>query len=224
MQPPSEPPPHEPPAAGGPAEPDAFPAEELGQTMAWVQQAKDGDREAFETLFAHLTPALYAWADMRIRPAQRGQLDPGDVVQEVFLRALRAFDGFTLDGPSIRAWLFRIAKNVLLEAGRAARKHGTGSSGSETRELALHGIPDSITSASMRLARDEQLASFREAVDALPEEDRALVVHCGIEGMSRSEVADRLGLGVEAVTKRWQRLRAKLEERGLPEMLLALAQ
>ena len=75
----------------------------------------------------------------------------------------------------------------------------------------------------MRLARDEQLAAFREAVEALSEEDRALVVHCGMEGMSRAEVAERLGLGVEAVTKRWQRLRARLEERGLPEMLLALA-
>lgn len=214
-----------PPASSDPApsDPAATPAEELGQTMVWVKQAKDGDREAFETLFAHLTPALYSWADMRIRPAQRGQLDPGDVVQEVFLRAVRAFEGFEVDGPSIRAWLFRIAKNVLLEAGRAARKHGTGSSGSETRELALQGIPDSITSASMRLARDEQLAAFREAVEALSEEDRALVVHCGMEGMSRAEVAERLGLGVEAVTKRWQRLRARLEERGLPEMLLALA-
>jgi DNA-directed RNA polymerase specialized sigma24 family protein len=59
-------------------------------------------------------------------------------------------------------------------------------------------------------------------VRALPEEDRKLVLLCGLEGLPHKEVAARMELGVEAVTKRWQRLRAKLEAARLPEHLLVL--
>lgn len=191
------------------------------QTRFMVQAAKQGDRSAFEDLYSHLAPTVFAWASMRIRPSLRGQIDPGDVVQEVFLRALRGLDGFDTQGPSIRAWLFRIAKNVLLEAARAGRKHGVSKAGSDTRFLQLNGVPDSITAISLRLARDENLSAFQDAIQALPEEERDLVLHCGMEGMPHQEVAERLGLNLETVTKRWQRLRKKLIDRGLPEILMA---
>ena len=47
-----------------------------------------------------------------------------------------------------------------------------------------------------------------------------LVVHVGLEGLPFAEVATRLGLNYETVKKRWQRLRAKLDTTGLPDMLL----
>ena len=78
-----------------------------------------------------------------------------------------------------------------------------------------------MTAVSMRLSRDEGLAAFRAEVDALPEDDRKLVVHCGLEGLPLGEVAQRLGLSTEATGKRWQRLRARLAEGTLPEHLLA---
>ena len=71
------------------------------------------------------------------------------------------------------------------------------------------------------LFRDEGLAAFRLEVDALPEEERKLVVHCGLEGLPLGEVAERLGISTEAAGKRWQRLRARLAESSLPEHLLA---
>jgi RNA polymerase sigma-70 factor (ECF subfamily) len=157
---------------------------------------------------------------MRIRPSLRGQVDPGDVVQEVFLRALKGFANFDPEGPSIRAWLFRIAKNVLLEAGRAGQKHRVAGAGSNTRFLQLKGVPDSITAISVRLARDENMAAFNKAIEALKDEERALVIHCGLEGMLHAEVAERLGLNSETVTKRWQRLRKKLIAQGLPTILI----
>lgn len=199
-------------------DPEEFPAE----TLMLLQRAKTGDQHALGDLFEHLAPAIYAWADLRMTPRQRQVLEPGDVVQEVFLRALRGIDQFVVEGPSIRAWLFRIAKNVLLEVSRAARRNASSTS-PETREALLQALPASITAITQRLSRDEALARFREELAALPEEDRALVTHCGLEGMGRSEVATLMGLSVEAVTKRWQRLRAKLELGGLPSLLLALS-
>ncbi len=71
------------------------------------------------------------------------------------------------------------------------------------------------------MARDESLELFSEQVRAMEEDDRKLVVHCGLEGLPYKEVAERLALSADAVAKRWQRLRAKLNASALPAMLLA---
>ena len=64
------------------------------------------------------------------------------------------------------------------------------------------------------------MTAFNKAIESLKDEERALVIHCGLEGMLHTEVAERLGLNSEAVTKRWQRLRKKLVEQGLPQILI----
>lgn len=193
----------------------------MSETLQWVREAKDGDSAAFSRLFEHLAPALFTWADLRLRGDQRAHVDPGDVVQEVWLRAWRGLEGFNPDETPFRPWLFRVAKNVLLEAGRqVARARQAGGLGPTTRLFALENLPDSATAVSRRLVRDEGMGAFSESVRNLPEDDRKLVVHCGLEGMPRAEVANRLGLTTEAVTKRWQRLRDRLVEAGLPDQLI----
>lgn len=194
-----------------------------GPTQRWLADAQAGDEQAFARLHEHLAPALYAWAELRIRPAQRAHLEPADLVQEVWYRAWRAFDGFDPEEVPFRPWLFRVAKNVLLEAVRAVQRSGSGGGiGPSTRLFALENHPDTETAVSRRLMRDESLAAFAERVRALSEDERKLVVLCGLEGLPHKEVADRLGLGTEAITKRWQRLRARLAAVRLPEHLLAL--
>jgi DNA-directed RNA polymerase specialized sigma24 family protein len=48
-----------------------------------------------------------------------------------------------------------------------------------------------------------------------------LIVYCGLEGLSVTEVAQRLGLSREAAFKRWQRLRDELGQgRVAPASLL----
>ncbi len=189
-------------------------------TRHWLDAARAGDEEGFARLFEHLAPALHAWAELRIHPPQRPWVEPSDVVQEVWLRAWRALPRFEPDAVPFRPWLFRIAKNVLLEAGRQVARARSGSGmGPTTRLFALENLPDTATAISRRLVRDEGLAAFAERVRELEDAERKLVVHCGLEGLTHREVATRLGLSTEAVTKRWQRLRARLEASGLPQRL-----
>ncbi len=192
------------------------------ETLHWLAAARSGEAAAFGKLYERVAPALFTWAELRVRPEQRGQIDPGDVVQEVWLRAWRALDGFDPETTPFRPWIFRIAKNVLLEAFRSlARVSRQGAAaGSSTRLFALENMPDSATAISRRVARDEGLAAFAAQVRELPEEDRKLVVFCGLEALPHKEVAERMELSVEAVTKRWQRLRARLAQHGLPGELL----
>ncbi|MFT4538389.1 MAG: RNA polymerase sigma-70 factor (ECF subfamily) [Planctomycetota bacterium] len=189
------------------------------RTMRLVREARQGSSESFEELYASIAPALHTWADLRIRPGQRSLIEPQDLVQEVWFRALRALEDFDPERIPFRLWIFRVAKNVLLEAFRKQRGSSVGI-GPTTKMRAIHSLPDSVTAVSKRLMRDESLSIFAEEVRGLPEEEQKLVLHCGLEGLPYKEVAERLRITSDAVAKRWQRLRSKLNNGSLPAMLL----
>lgn len=191
-------------------------------TVRLVSAAKAGDVRAFSALYERIAPALHTWAELRIRPAYRAWIEPADVVQEVWCRAWNGFGGFDPQRTSFRYWIFRIAKNVLLEGVRKASdpafRHGAGTSG---RALALVNVPDDATAISRRVARSEGIDRLREWLEGLDEEDRTLAIWCGLEGLPHQLVAERLELEREAVSKRWQRLRRRLAEMKVPREVLA---
>lgn len=196
------------------------------QTKRYATGAKRGDAGEFARLYEHVAPAVFAWANLRLRGDHRTVLDPSDLVQEVWMRAWRKIEDLDVDKIPFRFWIFRIAKNVLLEASRQARRPDrSGSRSSQSRAEGepdpLQQVADSVTAVSRRIAKDEGLARFQEHVSAMDPDDRSLVVHCGLEGLGLREVGERLGISTEAAAKRWQRLRAKLRESELPQYLLA---
>lgn len=186
----------------------------------WLTQAQEGSQQGFAELYEHIAPSLHTWAHLRIRPEQSAHLDPADLVQEVWLRAWRQIDSFEGDGSYFRFWIFRIAKNVLLEAVRRGQK-SKGAGGPSTRLKQANNQLDHATAVSQKVARDESLGLFRDQVELLDPDERKLVLHCGLEGLPHAQVAERLGLSCEAVTKRWQRLRTRLADSELPQYLLA---
>ena len=58
------------------------------QTHADAQGARDGSEEAFVRLFERISPALEAWARIRVRGVLARHADAADLVQEVWWRAL----------------------------------------------------------------------------------------------------------------------------------------
>lgn len=200
---------------------DPVPGED---TQRIAREARAGDLARFAELYERIAPALYAWAALRIRPAMRAFVDPQDLVQEVWTRAWKAFPGFDPETVPFRAWIFRIAKNVLLEGFRRARRLAPGEgAGPTTRLFQLGELPDSATAVSRRLARDEGLARVLAWVEALEPDEQELFLHCGLEGLSYAEVAERMQIQRDAVAKRWQTLRERVARFGVPKDL-ALAE
>lgn len=191
-------------------------------TERLARAAAAGHQDSFADLYARVAPALHGWASLRIRPSLRAWFDPDDVVQEVWFRAWRGIGELDLERVAFRPWVFRIAKNVLLEGLRRLREPRAGAgAGPSTRLFALQNLPDSATGIPKRVSKDEDVRRFVECVQAMPEPDRRLVIHVGLEGLSYRETAERLGLEREAVAKRWQRLRARLA--GTPAFVGLLA-
>ena len=178
----------------------------------FVDPSSSSGRPDLEQLVTELCPALFAWAQLRLPAALRPIVAVEDVVQEIWLRVVRIYQhSFRPGQGSPRAWVFAVAKLVLLEVERAA--HGRARRGSApggtTWQRAVAAVPDSVTSLTQRLSRDERIRRFVERVQELDDDDRRLLVFCGIEEMPQHEAARRLGLSAEAAAKRWQRLRER---------------
>ena len=77
-----------------------------------------GDADAaIRQLYAHHAEALHVYVE-RFCP-DRASAD--DIVQETFIRAWRHLPQLSADDRPIRPWLFRVARNLLTDADRAAR-------------------------------------------------------------------------------------------------------
>jgi len=187
-----------------------------------VERARNGDREGFADLYERLAPSLYAWAAIRIHPRHRGRLDPADIVQDVWWRAMDRFSRFDPAQGSFRGWLFRIATNALTDGfrrlsvrGQLANQNGGIRQQSLPEDLVAH-----VTSVSRQVARQESVVRLIEAVSALDPDERSMIAYCGLEGLTTAEAAPLLGISAEASTKRWQRLRARLQESSIFRSLL----
>lgn len=191
------------------------------ETRELARAAQRGEEGRFAELYERIAPALFAWACLRIRPAMRGRVDPEDLVQEVWCRAWKAFPDFDPEQASFRLWVFRIAKNVMLEAfRRVQRGAAAGSPGPSTRLFQLANVPDSATAVSRRVARHEGLQAVLKWADELEEDEQKLLLHCGLEGMGYAEVAERMQLEYDTVAKRWQKLRERAAAFAAPRDLL----
>ena len=189
-------------------------------TEELVRAAGRGEPSGFTGLYERTAPALYAWASARLAGPLRGKVEPEDVVQEVYVRAIERFEAYDTSR-EFRPWLFGIANRVLLEllrqsAKRAQRElRGVGGEHDPLGEQADH-----ATAISQRVARDEALRAFVQRMQALGETERKVLVYRGLEGLPHARVATLAGVSVANAEKTWQRLRKRFCDGSLPPDLL----
>ncbi len=164
------------------------------------------DRSAFE---AEVLPQL----DSLYRLALRLTTDPSraeDLVQDTVLKAFRAWQRFQ-PGTNIRSWLFTILRNTFINDYRRRQR--------EPIPMDLEAVEPHVV---FKAAQDEDPegtffsqivdAKVLDAIDALPEEFREVLVLSDIENLSYAEIAEVLGIPVGTVKSRLFRARRQLQE------------
>jgi RNA polymerase sigma-70 factor (ECF subfamily) len=160
----------------------------------------DDERRQFEqTLLPHMA-SVYNLARWLMRDEQEAE----DVVQEAYVRALKAFGGF--HGSDGRAWLLTITRHTCYTRLRQLRGHGVPAAFDEQ----IHGVSGDCTSPEAALVQKEECQSLQQALEALPVEFREVVVLRELEGLSYKEIAAIAEISMGTVMSRLSRGRALL--------------
>ena len=142
--------------------------------------AGDGGDAALRRLHARYARALYRYVE-RFSP-DSGSTD--DIVQETFIRAWRNLPQLTADGQLAGPWLFRVVRNLLIDADRAARSRPvTAAARSEQAMCDDTGFDQVI---------DRQLVAG--ALRRLSPAHRAVLVETFYRGGTTATVARQLGI------------------------------
>jgi RNA polymerase sigma-70 factor, ECF subfamily len=146
-----------------------------------------------------------------------GEYEAEDLTQEVFIRIHQALHTFRGES-QLSTWIYRIASNAALDKLRSP-------SFKRIVQGGISGCPDpgemdikekdtwtgeEPPSLEQQLSHKERVDCYRDFIQDLPENYRAVVALSELEELAASEIADILGLSVDVVKIRLHRGRARL--------------
>jgi RNA polymerase sigma-70 factor (ECF subfamily) len=160
-----------------------------------IRDARRGQEGAFLRLFDQHHVPLFRFA-LRLTGSMA---DAEDIVQECFLALLRPGCGFDPARTALRTYLFGAVRNQALK--RLLRREPA-----EAPEAADHRTPET------EALRGETAEAVADAIAALPETQREVLLLAHYEQLSLAEIAEITELEISAVKSRLQRARATLRE------------
>jgi RNA polymerase sigma-70 factor, ECF subfamily len=187
-----------------------------GQPAAWIVErhmtvgdAHDDEQDRAQRFRDAALPYLddvYTLA----RYLMRNAADAEDAVQECYLRALRHFDSYR--GPAMKPWLLAILRNVCNAEFVRRGKHETPTdyTAQETASEAAPLWQEPAASPEAAMLREQDGATIRRLVAALPQPFREAIVLREINDLSYHEIADVAGVPVGTVMSRLARARSML--------------
>ena len=146
-----------------------------------VEEARGGDAEAFAAIFDRYHEPVYRFIASRIhRPA-----DAEDLTQLVFVKALEALPRYESRGVPFGGWLFRLARNTVIDHVRTHR---------ETADLeqVFDRVDQDRGPDEWAMTRQE-LESVRVALASLTDEQREAIALRYFAGLSAKEAATAMG-------------------------------
>jgi RNA polymerase sigma-70 factor (ECF subfamily) len=157
-----------------------------------IERAKDGDDDAIRLLYLRYADNVYGYVCSIVRDEHEAE----DVTQLIFAKLLTALPRYQPRVVPFSAWILRVAHNAAIDHVRARRSVPF----AEVR-------PVDTEDHNLAWERGQDL---REALEALPPEQRDVIVMRFIYGLTPGEVAERLGRSEDAIHGLQHRGRRKL--------------
>ena len=132
---------------------------------------------------------LRAWLAGSFGP----RLSIDDILQEAFLRVLRAREAGELHAP--KAFLFATARNLALDQ---LRRHHVSRTGPLV-EADLSNVLDDHDSIPETVARQQELALLTEAIQSLPDRCRQVMTLRIVYGLTQRVIGEKLGISDRTV-------------------------
>jgi RNA polymerase sigma-70 factor (ECF subfamily) len=167
-----------------------------------LQGIAGGDEQSLSALYDRYRLILFGLI-LRILHSQP---EAEDVLQEVFLQVWRRAGDFDETRGRPFTWLVTLARSRAIDRLRSL------SSRERTAQESARGVPDQISDAADDAVKSEQGEVVRAALRELPEEQRQALLLAYFEGLTQSEISERLGAPLGTVKTRMRSGMIKLRE------------
>jgi RNA polymerase sigma factor (sigma-70 family) len=173
-----------------------------------IAAVRRGDDRAFEELYSRYGRRINAYVQGLVRDHGRAE----DITQEVFISALRRMR-HSERRIAFKPWIYEIAKNACIDEFRRTKR---------SQEVLMEG-DDGLASAAARLITTaptperaaenrQQLTDLKGAFRGLSDRHHKLIVMRELEGLSYSEIGNRMGMSQAVVESSLFRARRRLTE------------
>jgi RNA polymerase sigma-70 factor, ECF subfamily len=193
------------------------------ETAQLLEQARAGDEEALNRLFAQHRARLRRMVDLRLDRRVEARVDASDVIREAYVEAVTRLNEYA-EQPSypLFLWLRLIVGERLLKLHR----HHLGTQMRDTRlEVSIYrgALPEASsaalaaqllgkhTSPTQAAMRAERMIRLQEALNALDAIDREVLSPRHFEELSLVETSLSLGIEESAAAKRYIRALKRLK-------------
>lgn len=171
---------------------------------AVLDGARRSEGWAFDALFKTWNRSLHAFA------VTRGASDPEEVVNETFIGVFKAVRRFEGSESEFRAWVFRIARNKIIDSHRRQGRRPT--------TFPLEGAPD-IAGGDVEVEAMDLVGTDRLAVllDVLTDAQREMILLRVVGDLTIDQIAEVMGRSSGAVKLLQNRALQRLERAVLDE-------
>jgi RNA polymerase sigma-70 factor, ECF subfamily len=168
-----------------------------------IQQVAKQDRDAFSQLYDRFSTLVFTLA-MRMLKARS---DAEDLLQEVFVQVWRQAQNYSAERGSPEAWIVNIARSRAIDKIRSIRRMQK--SFVLTDDPARAESPENVESSSVE---SETRLAMNSALANLPDMQRKVLELAYFDGLTQSEIADRLAEPLGTVKTRMRSGIQKLRE------------
>lgn len=179
---------------------------------ALVKRAINGDTDAFENIVIMYEKKVYNIAYNMFG----NEHDAYDSTQEVFIKLYKNIHSFKFDS-SFSTWLHRIAMNTCIDEYRKKKRQNKQAySLDEPIETESNNIDRQLKDPSLtpeqQIIQLEEVTQVREAISALKEDHKVIIILRDIRSHSYDEISEILNCSVGTVKSRLSRARIALKD------------
>ena len=169
------------------------------ETTALLLEAKEGSDEALNRLLERCAGKLLALIRLRMDRGLRARVESRDILNATMLKAFQRLDQFEkADGPSLMGWLARIAENEMRDQRDYHGRQRRDAAQVVALDHGLDGLAARVRSQTSRLFFKEELRRLEQALQALDEQHREVILLRKFEELSFSEIGKRIGKSADA--------------------------
>ena len=163
-----------------------------------ITRAQKGEKDAFGQIYELFHKRIYRYCLFNTQASETAQ----DLCQETFFRAWKSLSTFSQKGGSFQAYIFRIARNLIIDLSR------------KKKELPLENYDqvDDRQVLEEGLEKQDDIKKVRNALSKLDGIERQIIILRYFEEMTTAEVAKVVGLREGALRVRTHRILKKLKE------------